>query len=135
LPTIRSIQEGERTALKRSAAIALASALLVVGPAPAQQPQQPQQPQQAQQQQQPPSKYPMLDQVAAKVVEKYQTSTCVQLATEKSQPATGQKAAMEARAIDLLKADPQLRKAFLAKVAARIADRMFEYGMIPDLLT
>jgi hypothetical protein len=73
----------------------------------------------------------MLDQVAAKVIEKYKTSSCVQLATEKSQPATGQKAAMEQRAIDLLKADAQLRKEFLAKVAAPIADKLLQCGMIP----
>ena len=80
---------------------------------------------------QPASKYPMLDTIAAKVIQKYQTSSCVQLATEKSQPATGQKAAMEQRAVELLKSDAQLRKAFLAKVAAPIADKLLQCGMIP----
>jgi hypothetical protein len=106
--------------LKRPSVLALASTLLVVGVALAQQPQQ-----------QPASKYPMLDDIAAKVIQKYQASSCVQLATEKSQPATGQKAAMEQRAIDLLKADAQLRKEFLAKVAAPIADKLLQCGMIP----
>jgi hypothetical protein len=124
-------QEEERTVLKRSAAFALASALLVVGVVLAQQPQPAQPHPQPQAQQQPQSKYPMLDQVAAKVIQKYQTSSCVQLATEKSQPATGQKAAMEARAIELLKNDAELRKAFLAKVAAPIADKLLQCGMIP----
>jgi hypothetical protein len=133
--TVSGKQEGERTVLKRSSALAVASMLLVVGYALAQQPS-PSQPHQQQQpppqaQQAPASKYPMLDQVAAKVLEKYKTSSCVQLATEKSQPATGQKAAMEARAIDLLKADAQLRKEFLAKVAAPIADKLLQCGMIP----
>lgn len=107
--------------LKRSSVIALACALLVVGVALAQAPPPGQSP----------SKYPMLDTIAAKVVQKYQASTCVQLATEKSQPATGQKAAMEQRAIELLKNDAELRKAFLAKVAAPIADKLLQCGMIP----
>lgn len=114
--------------VKRSCLLALAS-LVLVGSAAAQQPQQ--QPQQHPPQQPPPSQYPMLDTVASKLIQKYQTSTCVQLATEKSQPPTGQTAAMEQRAVDLLKADPKLRKAFLDKVAVPIVDKLIECGMVP----
>ena len=106
--------------LKRSTGLALVTCVAVASLALEQPAQQP-----------PASKYPMLDTIAAKVIQKYQTSSCVQLATEKSQPATGQKAAMEQRAVDLLKADAQLRKEFLAKVAAPIADKLLQCGMIP----
>lgn len=113
----------------RSRLLALVLLLLVAAWAPAQQPQQ--HPQGQTPPQQAPSQYPMLDSIAAKIIQKYQTSSCVQLATEKSQPATGQKAAMEERAIELLKNDPKLRKAFLDKVASPIADKLLQCGMIP----
>ena len=75
--------------------------------------------------------YPVLDQVAQKVITKYQTSTCVQLATEKSEKPAGEKAEMEQRVVQLLKNDAQMRKVFLDKVAAPIANKLFECGMIP----
>ena len=37
----------------------------------------------------------------------------------------------EQKAIQLLKGDPQMRTLFLNKVAAPIANKMFECGMIP----
>ena len=49
-----------------------------------------------------------MDRIAAKVVQKYQTSSCQQLA-----------------------ADPQMRQAFVDRVAAPIANKLFECGMIP----
>ena len=42
--------------------------------------------------------YPIMEQVAQKVIEKYQTSSCQQLAQQKKQPPTGQRAQMEQRA-------------------------------------
>jgi len=75
--------------------------------------------------------HPILDKVAQKVIQKYQTSSCQQLAEEKSRPPTGKKAAMEQRAIELLRNDPQMRTAFLNQVAAPIANKLFECGMIP----
>ena len=75
--------------------------------------------------------YPMLDMIAQKVIDKYNNANCVQLATMKSEKPTGEKAELEARLIQALKNDPQMRKAFLDKVAAPIANRMFECGMIP----
>jgi hypothetical protein len=53
------------------------------------------------------------------------------LAEEKSQPPTGQKAEMEQRAIGILRNDPQMRTAFINQVAAPIANKLFECGMIP----
>jgi hypothetical protein len=38
---------------------------------------------------------------------------------------------MEQRAMQALRNDPQMREAFINKVAAPIANKMFECGMIP----
>ena len=71
--------------------------------------------------------YPILDAVAGKVVQKYQASSCEQLWQKKGAP----KSAEEQRVMGLLKNDPQMRTAFIDKVAAPIANKMFECGMIP----
>ncbi len=73
--------------------------------------------------------HPILDQVATKVIQKYQNSTCQQLWMEKEQkaPPTPQ----QQKAIQFLKNDPQMRTLFINKVAAPIANKMFECGMIP----
>jgi len=73
--------------------------------------------------------HPILDQVANKVIQKYQSATCQQLWAERAQkaPPTPQ----EQKAIQFLKSDPQMRTLFLNKVAAPIANKMFECGMIP----
>jgi hypothetical protein len=75
--------------------------------------------------------YPIMEQVAQRVIEHYQTSSCQALAEEKSQPPTVQKAQMEQRAMQLLWNDPQMRTAFLNRVAAPIANKLFECDMIP----
>jgi hypothetical protein len=75
--------------------------------------------------------FPIMEKVAQKVIEKYQTASCQQLAQQKSQPPTGQKAQVEQRVIQLLRDDPQMRTAFLNRVAAPIANKLFECGMIP----
>ena len=71
--------------------------------------------------------FPVADNVAAKVVQKYQSMTCEQLWAQKQQP----KSAEEQRVIALLKSDPQLRTAFMNKVAGPISNKMFDCGMIP----
>lgn len=38
---------------------------------------------------------------------------------------------MEERAIQALRNDPQMRNAFINRIAAPIANKMFECGMIP----
>ena len=73
--------------------------------------------------------HPILDQVANRVIQKYQTATCQQLWAERAQKAPPTPA--EAKAIQFLKSDPQMRTLFLNKVAAPIANKMFECGMIP----
>lgn len=73
------------------------------------------------------AQHPLLDRVAGKVIEKYQQSTCEQLWQQKGEP----KPQMEQEFIQLLRTDPQLRAEFLNKVAAPIANKLFECGMIP----
>jgi hypothetical protein len=76
-----------------------------------------------------PQQYPILDALAGKLVQKYQTSTCEQLWEKRSQKAPPKPE--EQRAIQLLHNDPQMRAEFINKVAAPIANKMFECGMIP----
>jgi hypothetical protein len=93
--------------MRRSYLFALAFALLFAGVAAAQ--------------------FPILDAIADKVVQKYQNSTCEQLWQEKSKP----KQPREQEAIQMLRNEPQMRLAFINRVAAPIANKMFECGMIP----
>ena len=69
----------------------------------------------------------ILDMVANKVIGKYQSASCEQLWQQKGQP----KSPEEQKAVQFLKNDPQARTAFIDKVAAPIANKMFECGMIP----
>jgi len=71
--------------------------------------------------------FPIMDRVADKVIQRYQNSSCEQLWQKKGKP----KPAMEQKAVQLLRSDPQMRFAFIDKVAAPIANKMFECGMIP----
>ena len=73
------------------------------------------------------AQYPILDMVADRVVQRYQSSTCEQLWQKKGEP----KSMEEQRVISLLQSDPQMRTVFINKVAAPIANKMFECGMIP----
>ena len=73
------------------------------------------------------AQFPIMDAVANKVIQKYESSTCEQLWAQKQQP----KSAEEQRVIGLLKGDAQMRTAFLNKVAGPISNKMFECGMIP----
>jgi hypothetical protein len=70
---------------------------------------------------------PLLNMVADKVIQKYQSASCEQLWAQKAQP----KSEQEQRLVGLLKGDPQLRTAFMDKVAGPIANKMFDCGMIP----
>ena len=71
--------------------------------------------------------YPILDKIADKVVAKYQTSSCQQLAAERGQP----KGQAEQRVVQMLREDANMRAEFLNRVAAPIANKMFECGFIP----
>ena len=50
---------------------------------------------------------------------------------EKQQPPNPKQAQMKDKAFEQLHKDPEMRKAFIDKVAAPIVNKMFECGMIP----
>jgi len=94
--------------IKRIHLIALLPALLVGGVAGAQQ-------------------YPIMDAVADRVIQRYQQSSCEQLWQEKGKP----KPEREKEAVQMLRNDPQMRTAFINKIAGPVVNKMFECGMIP----
>ncbi len=73
------------------------------------------------------AQFPILDMVAERVVQKYQQATCEQLWEQRGKP----KSAQEQEVIQLLRNDAQMRVTFLNKIAAPVANKMFECGMIP----
>jgi len=73
------------------------------------------------------SQYPMLDMVAQKVIQKYQTATCEQLWEARGKP----KSQEEQNVIQILKGDPQMRTVFIDEVAGPVANKMFECGLVP----
>jgi hypothetical protein len=98
--------------LKRCLWIAMAPALLFANGATAQQ-------------------YPMLDAMANRLVQKYQQSSCEQLMQERMAKQGRPKPQNEENAIQMLRSNPQMRAEFISRVAAPIANKMFECGMIP----
>jgi hypothetical protein len=100
--------------------------------------------------------HPILEQLADRVVQQYQTASCEQLAAQRPVEPTGltqtrrrfstfpaqppQPAAQsrqpplseaEQQFIPAMHQDQQLREAFLNRVAAPIANKLFECGIIP----
>jgi hypothetical protein len=73
------------------------------------------------------AQHPMLDMAANKVIQKYQQSNCEQLWEQKGKPKTAQ----EQEIIQFLRNDPQMRAEFINRIAAPVANKMFECGMIP----
>jgi hypothetical protein len=71
--------------------------------------------------------FPMMDKIADRVIHKYQQSSCQQLMAERGQP----KPQQMQRVVQLLHDDPTLRRAFIDRVAAPIANKLFECRMIP----
>jgi hypothetical protein len=69
--------------------------------------------------------------VAQKLIQKYESASCEQLAAEKSKPPDPQQAQTKDKALQQLRQDPEMRKAFINKVAAPIVNKMFDCGMIP----
>lgn len=78
-----------------------------------------------------PQQYPIMDRIVDQVLEKYQTATCQQLYQDKAQQQGRSKSPEEQRAIAILRNDPQMRQAFISKVATPIANKLLECGMIP----
>jgi hypothetical protein len=77
----------------------------------------------------PAQQYPILDKVAAKVIAKYQNSSCEQLYQQQSQKA--QPTPEEVKVVQFLHSDPQMKSYFINKVAPPIANKMFDCGLIP----
>ncbi|KDP89305.1 hypothetical protein ACU4GI_37660 [Cupriavidus basilensis] len=77
------------------------------------------------------AQYPIMNEVAEKLVQKYQRASCEQLWQEKAQKQGQPKPAKEQEAVQLLRDDPQMRSAFINRVAGPIVNKMFECGMIP----
>jgi len=71
--------------------------------------------------------YPVMDRISNKVIQKYQQSSCEQLWQKKGEAHSPR----EQEAVQLLHGDPQMRAAFIDRVAAPIANKMFECGLIP----
>ena len=78
-----------------------------------------------------PQQFPIMDQIANKIIQKYQGSTCEQLWLEKAQAKNKPKSTQEQEAINILRQDAQMRAAFINKIAPPIANKMFDCGMIP----
>ncbi|HYL68003.1 MAG TPA: hypothetical protein VEX69_02465 [Candidatus Limnocylindria bacterium] len=74
--------------------------------------------------------YPIMDMIGDRIIQKYQTSTCEQLWQQKVQPKK-KPSQQEQEMITLLRNDPQMRAAFINKIAPPIANKMFDCGMIP----
>ncbi|MGH6689555.1 MAG: hypothetical protein ACREF4_02600 [Gammaproteobacteria bacterium] len=74
--------------------------------------------------------YPVMEAVAQKVIQKYQTASCEDLWAKKLAP-TPQQTQKKNEAVQLLRQDPAMRQAFIDKVAGPIVNKMFECGMIP----
>ena len=72
------------------------------------------------------AQYPIMDMVADRVVQKYQSSSCEQQWQNK-----GKHGPEEQRVVGLLQGDPQMRQAFFNKIASPVMNKMFEFGMIP----
>ena len=77
------------------------------------------------------SQTPVMDRLAARIVQKYQTSSCEQLAQQRQAPRSAQKQQAEQRVGQMLRQDAAARAAFVNKVAAPIADKMIMCGFIP----
>jgi hypothetical protein len=115
--TVFTLKCGRRVMYRRSIVLAVIS-LAIVAAIYAGQPQ-------AQ------SKYPVMDKVAQKVIDKYQNSSCDDLKQKKGQPPSPQEAQMTQRVIEMMQKDPDMRQEFINRVAPPIANKMFECGMIP----
>ena len=74
---------------------------------------------------------PIMNAVAQKVIQKYQNASCADLMVKKTTPPTDEQAQKRAQAVQAMRDNPAMRQAFIDKVAAPIANKMFDCGMIP----
>jgi len=73
------------------------------------------------------AQFPIMDMLANKVIQKYQSSSCEQLWQNRGK----QPSEEEQRVIGFLKNDPQMRLQFFNQIAGPVMNKMFECGMIP----
>lgn len=79
----------------------------------------------------------LLDMVSNFVIQKYQSTSCQDLAKMKPQANRGSstagtpEAALQAKAVEMLRQNPEMRKKFINRVAGPIANKMFECNLIP----
>jgi hypothetical protein len=73
--------------------------------------------------------YPLMDDVAKQIVEKYQSSTCEQLWIKKGSHAPP--TIEETRIVTFLHDDANMRMAFMKIVAPPIVNKLFDCGLIP----
>jgi len=71
--------------------------------------------------------YPLMDMMADRVIQRYREASCEQLWERRGKP----KPEEEKNLIQLMRDDPQMRTAFLNKIAAPVTNKMFECGMVP----
>jgi hypothetical protein len=73
--------------------------------------------------------YPIMNDFANKIIQKYTSSSCEQLWEKRA--AHAPPTAEEQHIIGFLRNDPQMRAAFINQIAPPIANKMFDCGMIP----
>lgn len=73
------------------------------------------------------AQYPIMDALANRVIQKYQSESCEEIMQNRAKP----KSPEEQRVVGMLRSDPKMQAAFLNKVAAPIANKMFSCGLIP----
>ena len=71
------------------------------------------------------AQHPVLDHAAANVVAEYQSGTCEELWQHRLKEAP-----QEQRLIGSLRSDPAMREEFINKIAAPVAGKMLDCGMI-----
>ena len=71
----------------------------------------------------------MVTMLGNKIVQKYTSTPCADLIAKKANPAPP--SPMEAKVVAALKADPAKRQELINLIAAPIANKMFDCGMIP----
>ncbi|HLO49658.1 MAG TPA: hypothetical protein VK211_14685 [Kamptonema sp.] len=79
----------------------------------------------------------LLDIVSNFVIKKYQSTSCQELAKMKPQANRSSstsgtpEAVLQAKAVEMLRQNPEMRKKFINRVAGPIANKMFECKFIP----
>jgi hypothetical protein len=76
------------------------------------------------------AQYPAMNMITDDLVQKYQQASCEQLWEQRATKQGHPKSQRELEAVRMLHGDPQMRAAFIDRVAACIANKMFECGMI-----